>query len=226
MKKVEEGGHSAPMRRSASDIIKKDIGSKNSVKRIVAIAISTGGPKTMQSMLPLLPENLDAPVVIVQHMPKGFTQAMAARMNDISKVKVTEAKEGDILQKGCVYFSQGGAHLKLVSTVVGTMVKYSDEPNREGVKPCANYMYESLADCDYDEVVCVVMTGMGQDGTEGIGNLKKKKKTFCISQERTSCVVYGMPKAVFNAGYSDVEGDIEEIARQIINRVGVTKNGC
>lgn len=226
MKKVEEINHSARMSRRAGDIISKDSDSSKSVNKVVAIAISTGGPKTLQTMLPLLPDNLNAPVVIVQHMPKGFTQALASRMNDICSIKVTEAKEGDILQKGCVYFSQGGKHLKLAKTVVGTMVKYTDEPNREGVKPCANYMFESLSECDYDEVVCVVMTGMGQDGTEGIGNLKKKKKTFCISQERTSCVVYGMPKAVADAGYSDVEGDIHEIARQIIKHVGVTKNGC
>lgn len=226
MKKVVENDYSALMRRREGGIISTDNDYRREKKRIVAIAISTGGPKTMQTLLPLLPENLNAPVVIVQHMPKGFTQAMAARMNDISSVTVTEANEGDVLQKGCVYFSQGGKHLKLVSSYAGTKVHYSDEPVREGVKPCANYMYESLIECDYDEVVCVVMTGMGADGTAGIGNLREKKKIFCISQERTSCVVYGMPRAVFNAGYSDVEGDIEEIARQIINRVGVTKNGC
>ncbi len=226
MKKVDEEHHSARMSSALSDIIRKDSGSSDSLKRIVAIAISTGGPKTLQTMLPLLPADLNAPVVIVQHMPVGFTQAMSARMDDVSAIKVCEAKEGDILQKGCVYFAQGGRHLKLIKTVVGTMVKYSDEPTREGVKPCANYMFESIANCDYDEAICVVMTGMGADGREGIGYLRKKKKTFCISQERTSCVVYGMPKAIVNAGYSDVEGDVDEIARQIIKRVGVTKNGC
>jgi len=226
MKKVGDNDYSAPMRSATSAIINKDSNSGGAANRIVAIAISTGGPKTLQSMLPLLPANLDAPVVIVQHMPKGFTQAMAARMNDVSEIEVVEAREGDILQKGCVYFSQGGRHLNLSRTVVGTMVHYTDEPPREGVRPCANYMYESLMDSRYDEIVCVVMTGMGMDGTEGIANLKKKKKVFCISQERTSCVVYGMPKAVDNACYSDIHCDIEEIANEIIKRVGVTKNGC
>ena len=99
-------------------------------------------------------------------MPVGFTASLAERMNSMSKIKVVEAKEGEMLQKGCVYIAKGGAHLNLVKAPGGTKVHYSDEPSREGVKPCANYMYESLRDSDYDEIVCVVMTGMGADGTE------------------------------------------------------------
>ena len=200
--------------------------SKISGDRVVAIAISTGGPKSLQSVIPFLPEDLNAPVVIVQHMPVGFTASLAQRMNSISKISVKEAAEGDILEKGHVYIAKGGSHLNLVKTPGGTKVHYSDEPTREGVKPCANYMYESLRDSNYDEIVCVVMTGMGADGTEGIGNLKEKKKIYCISQESSSCVVYGMPKAVVKAGYSDAEIGLNDIAQEIILRVGVTKNGC
>jgi len=194
--------------------------------RVVAIAISTGGPKSLQSVLPFLPEDLNAPVVIVQHMPVGFTASLAQRMNSISKIKVVEASEGEVLEKGCVYIARGGSHLNLVKSPGGTKVHYSDEPTREGVKPCANYMYESLMDSKYDEIVCVVMTGMGADGTEGIGHLKEKKKIFCISQESSSCVVYGMPKSIVKAGYSDAEVGLNDIAQEIILRVGVTKNGC
>lgn len=200
--------------------------SKISGDRVVAIAISTGGPKSLQSVIPFLPEDLNAPVVIVQHMPVGFTASLAQRMDSISKISVKEAAEGDILEKGHVYIAKGGSHLNLVKTPGGTKVHYSDEPTREGVKPCANYMYESLRDSNYDEIVCVVMTGMGADGTEGIGNLKEKKKIYCISQESSSCVVYGMPKAVVKAGYSDAEIGLNDIAQEIILRVGVTKNGC
>ena len=189
--------------------------------RIVAIAVSTGGPKALQSVIPFLPEDLNAPVVMVQHMPVGFTASLAERMDSMSRIKVVEAKEGDTLQKGCVYIAKGGAHLNLIKSGGLTKVHYTDEPTREGVKPCANYMYESLANCSYDEVVCVVMTGMGADGTEGIGHLKEKKKIYCITQESSSCVVYGMPKAAVKAGYSDEEVPLKDIAQEIILHVGV-----
>ncbi|MBQ0028053.1 MAG: chemotaxis-specific protein-glutamate methyltransferase CheB [Lachnospiraceae bacterium] len=195
-------------------------------EKLVAIAISTGGPKSLQSVLPFLPDDLNAPVVIVQHMPVGFTASLADRMNTISKIKVVEAKEGDVLQKGCVYIAKGGLHLNLVKGPGKTTVHYTDEPAREGVKPCANYMYESLMDSSYDEIICIVMTGMGADGTEGIGHLREKKKIYCISQESSSCVVYGMPKAVAKAGYADAEVSLDNMAQEIILHVGVTKNGC
>ncbi len=193
--------------------------------RLVAIAVSTGGPKSLQHVIPLLPKGLNAPVVVVQHMPVGFTLSLANRMDAISNLPVSEAKEGELLQNGRVYIAMGGVHLKLLKTNEGTVVHYTDEVPREGVKPCANYMYESLSDSDYDEIICVVMTGMGADGMEGIANLKKKKKIHCITQEENSCVVYGMPKAVVRAGLSDREIELSQIAQEIISRVGVMKNG-
>lgn len=194
--------------------------------RIVALAVSTGGPKSLQSVIPFLPADLNAPVVMVQHMPVGFTASLADRLNSMSMIEVVEAKEGDVLKKGCVYIARGGAHMNLVRMGKQVAVHYTDEPSREGVKPCANYMYESLAGTDYDEVVCVVMTGMGADGTEGIVHLKEKKKTYCITQESSTCVVYGMPRAAVKAGVSNVEVPLSDIAQEIILHVGVTKNGC
>ena len=111
--------------------------------------------------------------------------------------------------------------MNLVKRGKDTVVHYTDEPTREGVRPCANYMYESLADSDFDEVVCVVMTGMGADGMEGIAHLKEKKKTFVITQDENSCVVYGMPKSVVKAGLSDETIPLPLIAQEIILHVGV-----
>ncbi len=216
---------SASTNKKVEQLARKSVG-KLTGNRIVAIAVSTGGPKALQSVIPFLPEDLNAPVVMVQHMPVGFTASLAERMDSMSRIKVVEAAEGDVLQKGCVYIAKGGMHLNLVKSGRTERVHYTDEPSREGVKPCANYMYESLIDSDYDEVVCVVMTGMGADGTEGIGHLRDKKKTFCITQESSSCVVYGMPKAAVKAGYSDIEVPLGDIAQEIILHVGVTKNGC
>ena len=190
-------------------------------RKIVALASSTGGPKALQSVVPKLPANLKAPVVIVQHMPVGFTASLAERLDSLSKVRVKEAEEGDVLEEGTVYIARGGKHLNILTMSSKYSVHYSDEPNREGVKPCANYMYESLANSKYDEVVCVVMTGMGADGTKGITNLKEKKKLHVIAQEASTCAVYGMPRSVVNAGLADQIVPLEQIAQEIITNVGV-----
>jgi len=190
-------------------------------KRIVALACSTGGPRALQSVIPNLPQDLNAPVVIVQHMPVGFTATLAQRMDTISRIHVVEAEEGQLLEKGCVYIARSGQHLNLVKKGSETVVHYSDEPSREGVKPCANYMYESLINCDYDDVLCVVMTGMGADGTEGISKLKEKKKICVVTQDEESCVVYGMPKSVVKKGLHDLVVPLSKIAQEIILRVGV-----
>ena len=100
-------------------------------------------------------------------------------------------------------------------------IHYSDEPYREGVKPCANYMYESLMTSRYDKIVCVVMTGMGSDGTEGIKKLASQKKIHVISQDQASCTVYGMPKSVYNAGLSNQVVALEQIAQEIILNTGM-----
>lgn len=201
-------------------VVRKSTG-KISGRRIVALACSTGGPRALQNLLPMLPKDMNAPMVLVQHMPAGFTESLASRLDHLSKVKVVEAAEGEVLQNGCIYIARSGVHMKLVRKGKDTVVHYTDEPAREGVKPCANYMYESLADSDYDEIVCVVLTGMGADGTEGISHLKKKKKTFVITQNEESCVVYGMPRSVVKAGLSDEAVPLSVIAQEIILRVGV-----
>ena len=195
---------------------------KSSGSKIVAIASSTGGPKALQSVVPRLPAELDAPVLIVQHMPKGFTASMAERLNDLSSIKVKEVAEGDELQAGTVYIAMGGMHMNVVTHPGGKYtIHYSDEPSREGVKPCANYMYESLVNSNFDKIVCVVMTGMGADGTAGIKNLKPHKNIHVITQNQETCTVYGMPKSAEAAGLSDQVVPLDEIAQEIILNVGV-----
>lgn len=190
--------------------------------QIVAIASSTGGPKALQAVIPKLPGNLKAPVVVVQHMPVGFTASLAQRLDSMCALSVKEAAEGDVLLPGNVYIAMGGKHLNVLYSSPGKYtIHYSDEPTREGVKPCANYMYESLMDSRFDRIVCVVMTGMGADGTQGIRNLKTKKKIHVIVQEASTCTVYGMPKSVVNAGLSDQIVPLEQIAQEIITNVGV-----
>lgn len=189
--------------------------------KIVAIASSTGGPKALQSVIPYLPGNLDAPVVIVQHMPVGFTASLAERLDQMSEISVKEAAEGDVLKSGVVYLARGGKHLNVVTKSGKSTIHYSDEPYREGVKPCANYMYESLSDSEYAQIVCVVMTGMGADGTKGIKQLIEKKKLYIVAQEASTCAVYGMPRSIVDSGLTDKIVPLGQLAQEIIMNVGV-----
>jgi two-component system chemotaxis response regulator CheB len=191
------------------------------VKHLVVIASSTGGPKSLQSVVPKLPANLNAAVIIVQHMPSGFTKSLASRLDDLGEIAVKEAEHGEILMNGQVYIAKGGWHLRVCYKRNDYVISLSDEPPREGVRPCANYTYESLIDTPFERLVGVVMTGMGADGTEGIRNLKKAKNMYTIAQNQESCIIYGMPRMVVEAGLDNCVLPLDEIADEIIKKVGV-----
>ena len=196
---------------------------KSGTRKIVALACSTGGPKSLQQVIPMLPKNLDAGVVLVQHMPAGFTASLAARLNEISDINVKEGADGDVIQKGWVYIAPGGKHIKVVKKAAEYVKKLNDEPPIDGLRPCANVMYKSLVQCNYDEITCVVLTGMGADGTEGIKALSAgKKKIHVIAQDEESCVVYGMPKAIAQTGLVDEVVPLNKIAETITKNVGVS----
>lgn len=190
--------------------------------KIVALACSTGGPKALQSVIPKLPANLNAPMVLVQHMPAGFTKSMADRLNEISSIKVKEAEDGDKLEKGCVYVAPGGKHMEIVKCSDGThKLMMNTMPAISGLRPCANITYDSLSKSGFDEIVCVVLTGMGADGTNGILSLGHHKPIHVISQSAKTCVVYGMPKALEESGVVDEVVDLENVADRITKKVGV-----
>lgn len=189
--------------------------------KIVAIASSTGGPKSLQSVIPKLPANLDAPVLLVQHMPTGFTKSMANRLDELSAIKVKEAVAGETIQKGVVYVAPGGKHMEVKKQGATHCISFNDMPPVGGLKPCANIMYDSLCKAGYDEIVCVVLTGMGSDGTNGILSLGKVKTVHVISQDEASCVVYGMPKAIYESGVVDEVVTLDAVAETITKNVGV-----
>lgn len=190
--------------------------------KIVALACSTGGPKALQSVIPYLPANLDAPMVLVQHMPAGFTNSMANRLDEISKIHVKEAQEGEILKKGTVYIAPGGKHMEVKKCPDGShKIAFNDMPPIGGLKPCANITYDSLRTCGFEQVVCVVLTGMGADGTNGILELSKSKPIYTIAQDANTCVVYGMPKSIVETGLVNEVLPLTEIANSITKNVGV-----
>lgn len=189
--------------------------------KLVAIACSTGGPKALNQVVPYIDKNINAPVVIVQHMPVGFTEILANKLNDISAVHVKEAEHDEILQKGYVYIAPGGKQLRIEKIPGGHKVKLTDEPAVGGLKPCADLMYESLENSNYDQVLCVVLTGMGSDGTKGITRLGKTKNIYVVAQNEQTCVVYGMPKSIFLAGVVDEVLPLQDIGTAISKNVGV-----
>jgi two-component system chemotaxis response regulator CheB len=201
----------------------RKIAPKNSHNKLVALACSTGGPKSLQSVIPLLPANLDAPMVLVQHMPPGFTKPMADRLDMLSQIKVKEAEDGEKLKKGVVYIAPGGFHMEVARNADGShrIVLNDSIPAIGGLKPCANITYDSLSKTGYDEILCVVLTGMGSDGTKGILSLERTKPIHVIAQDARSCVVYGMPKAIADAGVVDEVVPLDEVAKAITKNVGV-----
>lgn len=168
-----------------------------------------------------LPRDLKAPVLIVQHMPDGFTKTLADRLNDLGEIEVKEACEGDVLENGHVYIAKAGYHMEVVKKGNLHNIHLHTQPYREGVRPCANYMYESLCDSEFNEIICVVLTGMGVDGTQGIQQLQKKKNIKVIIQERESCVVYGMPGSIEKEKIKHKKVTLKNIANEIILNVGV-----
>lgn len=194
---------------------------RDRASRLVALACSTGGPKSLQQVIPYIPAEINSGIVIVQHMPAGFTKSLANRLNEMSKVAVKEAEDGEVIRKGTVYIAPGGRHLRLVKSGSEAKVALSDEPPVDALRPCANIMYESLKDSPYDEIVCVVLTGMGADGTKGIKGLKEFKKLHVIGQDEASSIVYGMPRAIAEAGLVDEVKPLDEIADAITRNTGV-----
>ena len=190
--------------------------------KLVALACSTGGPKALQSVIPFLPKNLDAPMVLVQHMPAGFTKSMADRLNEVSPIAVKEAEDGDKLEKGHIYVAPGGKHMEVVKCADGShKISLNNMPAIGGLRPCANITYDSLSKSGYDEIVCVVLTGMGADGTNGILSLGHHKPIHVISQNAETCIVYGMPKAIEETGVVDDIVPLEKVAETIVKNVGV-----
>lgn len=194
----------------------------STAKRLVMIASSTGGPKALQSVIPNFPADFPYPIVVVQHMPAGFTQSLANRLDEMSPLTVKEAEDGDVLQKGTVYIAQGGKQCELVEKPSGVFtLSENDKPARGGLRPCADVFLESLVGSSLDHFVCGVLTGMGNDGCKGIQYVKQYKDMKVVAQNEETCVVYGMPRAVAQAGIVNEVVPLEKVAGAMIKQLGV-----
>lgn len=190
------------------------------IRKIIAIGTSTGGPKALQDVIPNLPANLPASVLIVQHMPPGFTKSLAERMDSISNMRVKEAEHNDILLPGWVYVAPGDYHMRVVREGHNFRIKLGDDAPVSGHRPSVDAMMESLADLKMSEIIGVIMTGMGSDGAKGLKNLKENR-TYVIAQDEETCVVYGMPKSAVKLEAVDKIVSLYDIADEIIRAMGV-----
>jgi two-component system, chemotaxis family, protein-glutamate methylesterase/glutaminase len=174
---------------------------KRAPTRVVAIGVSTGGPQTLQYVLSQLPADFSAALVIVQHMPEGFTEMFARRLDEICRVAVKEAQSGDLLLAGRALICPGNRHLKVKRLPLGDIVVLSDDPRVNGHRPSVDVLFNSLADEFGSKGIAVLMTGMGDDGAQGMG-VVKAAGGMTIAQNEESCVVFGMPRAAIERGFA------------------------
>lgn len=205
-------GAALPVARSVPSIVPARV-------EIVGIGISTGGPRALETLLPMLGQAPSVPIVIVQHMPPLFTASLARSLDRRSAVPVYEASEGQMLEPGCIYLAPGGKH-SLVKKInkeepARLIIGLDDGPPVNSCKPAVDVLFKSLAEATGNHTLAVVMTGMGQDGLAGTAAIKDKKG-YCLTQSEDTCTVYGMPQAVDQAKLSDESVPLEELAERIL----------
>jgi len=182
---------------------------------LVVLGISTGGPQALKRLIPQLPGDFPVPVVMVMHMPVGYTEMYAAKLNELSNLEVREAAEGDELKTGRVFLAPAGRHLTLKRNVDGKVVTHLDaRPFSTLHRPSVDVLFQSAAEVYRNRVLGVVMTGMGSDGKQGAAWIKSQGG-LVFTEAESSCVVYGMPGVVVEAGLSDKSIALENMAHAI-----------
>ena len=186
---------------------------------LVVIGISTGGPQALKRLIPQLPKDFPVPVVMVMHMPVGYTEMYAAKLNEQSQLEVREAAEGNEVRPGYVFLAAAGRHLTLKRDVSGKVVTHLDaKPFYMLHRPSVDVLFKSAAEVYGNRVLGVVMTGMGSDGKEGAAWIKSQGGLI-FTEAESSCVVYGMPSVVMEAGLSDKSVALDDMARAIMEVV-------
>ena len=187
---------------------------------IIAIGISTGGPNALREVFKAIDPNLKQPVLVVQHMPAGFTAEFANSLNNICPLEVTEAKDGEPILGGHVYIAPGSYHMFVEHKPLGNFIKLSQDDPRNGHRPSCDVLFESVANIYKNHALGVIMTGMGRDGAAQITEMRKKG-AWTLGQTKESSIVYGMPKVAFEMGgvqkqvaLRDMAGEISKLAKE------------
>lgn len=186
---------------------------------VIAIGVSTGGPNALIELIPNLPSNLGVPILLVQHMPPVFTASLASNLDKKSPLTVKEGAEGDVVQPNTVYIAPGGKHM--VVREDGGMKKLfmNEDPPENSCRPAVDVLFRSIADVYGTNVLCVIMTGMGNDGALGVQKIKTRPGNVCLTQTADTCVVYGMPRAADEMNLSDERVPLNQLAARITSLV-------
>ena len=213
--KVAEIPTFIPSRSQLTNVSKNKI--PKTGKTFVIIGTSTGGPRALQEVLTGIPASIDVPILVVQHMPPGFTKSLADRLDGLCAIHVKEAEDGELLENGTAYIAPGGKHLKMIKKGLTYCVRLdSVDPPRMGHRPSVDVLLESAAENNELNFLTVIMTGMGYDGKKGMEVLRKNGKTITLAESAKTSVVYGMPKAIKEAGFADKVVDLHDISETII----------
>ncbi|WP_010477554.1 protein-glutamate methylesterase/protein-glutamine glutaminase [Thermococcus zilligii] len=183
--------------------------------RAVAIAASTGGPQSLLRVFEKLPGELDAGVLLVQHMPPGFTKSFAMRLDNISNINVKEAEDGEVVYNNWAYVAPGDYHMEVTMRNGKPTIRLYNGPKIHGVRPAADPMMKSVANLFGKKTVGVVMTGMGRDGAEGLAEIKRQGG-ITIAQDKETSIIFGMPKAAIELGVVDYVVPLDKIADTIV----------
>lgn len=186
-------------------------------EKIIAIGTSTGGPRALQHVITKLPRSLPCGVVIVQHMPPGFTKSLAERLNSLSEVTVKEAEDNDVIGPGKVFIAPGNYHITVQQQGDKRVVKLNQDPPLASHRPAVDVLFDSVSKYG-NRVVAAIFTGMGSDGAKGMKKIKANGG-FCIAEDESTAVVYGMPKAVVDLGLANQVLPIEKIADALVQAV-------
>ncbi len=181
---------------------------------IIAIGISTGGPNALREVLKEIDPNLKQPILIVQHMPAGFTAEFAQSLNNICPLEVSEAKNGEPILSGHVYIAPGNYHLMVEKRSLNPIIRLNQDDLRNGHRPSADMLFESVAKQYGNKALGVIMTGMGRDGAAQLAEMRKKG-AWTLGQDQASCIVYGMPKVAWELGAVQRQVPLQCLAGEI-----------